>query len=81
MPELESVDLYKTAVDLMHENDSLKEQLKVALKLQNALLDDLKIEKHIKVTYRIGTGTEKDPVRVIHSYWDLKGQFLFSSTE
>ncbi len=40
-----------------------------------------KIVPVIKVEAVIGDGTEKDPVRIVIQYWDLKGQLLFVDAE
>ncbi len=40
--------------------------------------DAAKMIKVIKTVSLIGAGTEKDPVRYIIQYWDLKGKLLAS---
>lgn len=39
-------------------------------------IDEVKVVKVIHVKCARGSGTEKDPVRFIDQYWDLKGNFL-----
>lgn len=41
--------------------------------------DNAKVIKVIRTESLIGAGTEKDPVRTIFQYWDLKGQLLATS--
>lgn len=41
--------------------------------------DSAKLIKVIKTESIKGSGTEKDPVRTIFQYWDLKGQLLATS--
>ena len=41
--------------------------------------DNAKVIKVIRTESLIGVGTEKDPVRTIFQYWDLKGQLLATS--
>ncbi len=38
--------------------------------------DKAKVIQVIKTTSILGEGTEKDPVRYIYQYWDLKGNLL-----
>lgn len=40
--------------------------------------DEAKIIKVIKTVSLIGAGVEKNPVRYIIQYWDLKGKLLAS---
>lgn len=39
-------------------------------------IDEVKVVKVIHVKCARGSGTEKDPVRFIDQYWDLKGNLL-----
>lgn len=41
-------------------------------------VDNAKIIEVIRVVSTIGTGTEKDPVRLIFQYWTLDGKLLTS---
>lgn len=38
--------------------------------------DNAKLIKVIRTESIIGAGTEKDPLRTIYQYWNLKGQLL-----
>lgn len=40
--------------------------------------DKAEVMQVIKTKSLLGLGTEKDPVRYIHQYWDFKGNLLAS---
>lgn len=40
-------------------------------------LKSVKLIEVIKTEAEIGSGTEKDPVRIAVQYWDLNGKLLF----
>ena len=63
--------------ELLSKNVDLKRQLRIAKELQQNKVIDLNVQKVIKVTYRVGLGTQDDPVREINSYWDENGDHLF----
>lgn len=52
---------------------------KVLLNLQKKDPYYLGVEKIIHVSTRIGDGSEKNPVRLLEHYYDMKGQLLFES--
>ncbi len=39
-------------------------------------VEELKIIKVIVTKSIVGDGTEKNPVRILHQYWDFKGRLL-----
>ena len=41
-------------------------------------INEVKVVEVIQVTCVRGVGTEEDPVRIVHQYWDLKGGKLLA---
>ncbi|MCH3989844.1 MAG: hypothetical protein LKF01_00330 [Lactobacillus sp.] len=75
------LDELKAFSKLTNENKELKQEVETAQELQSTLIDDLSIDKVIKVKYRLGIGTRANPVRIITSYWDTDGHHLFDLEE
>lgn len=68
---------FKLFQKLFDENRNLKQQVETAKNLQEKVIDNFEIEKVIKIQYRKGLGTKKDPVRIVTSYWNFDGNHLF----
>lgn len=39
-------------------------------------IENVSIEKVIKIKFKKGTGEKEDPIRVAVQYWDMKGNLL-----
>ncbi len=63
------------------DREEISKQLDTAKAIQEDLISAVSIQKVIRISYQKGVGTKENPVRIINSYWDMKGNHLFDFEE
>lgn len=68
-------------VNLVKENEKLNKQVNTLKTIQHSVPTKLEIKKVIDITETVGSGTKEDPVREVHSLWDINTGLLIKTYE
>lgn len=74
----EQQNLIQLSMYQTDEIEQLKRENKTLRRIQTSTPASLTVEKIIHVTEKIGDGTAKNPVRLIHNIYDMNGKLLTS---
>lgn len=66
------------AASLTNELNKLKDENNFLKELMKDNPSSLHVEQVIRITQRIGTGTNEDPVREVYKLWTIGGKFITS---